>query len=438
MTSRPNILYIHSHDTGRYVQPYGHGIPTPHIQKLAEQGVLFRDMHNAGPTCSPSRAALLTGQSPHASGMIGLAHRGFRLNDYGEHIVNTLKASGYYGARAGVQHVAPYDAAHEVGYDELIDTGPTKAEDVGHAAARWLGGYDRQEPFFLAVGFGETHRTFRKAGQLQDERYCMPPAPLPDTPETRRDMANFQATARAYDSGVGLVMDALKEHGLEEDTLVVCTTDHGIAFPSMKCNLTNHGTGVMFIMRGPGGFEGGKVVDALCSQIDLFPTLCDLLEIDPPHHLAGTSMMPLVRGKADQVNEAVFSEVTYHAAYEPMRNCRTKKYNYIRRYDDRRTQVLPNCDESPSKTVWLDSHWPEREPAEEQLYDLTLDPIEVHNVADDPAYAEVLNEMRGRLDAWMEETNDPILKGLPVPAPKGAKVNDPDGQSPKEEPYIVE
>ncbi len=78
----PNILYLHSHDTGRYVQPYGHAIPTPNIQRLAEQGVLFRKAFCAAPTCSASRACLLTGQYAHSNGMLGLAHRGFSLRDY--------------------------------------------------------------------------------------------------------------------------------------------------------------------------------------------------------------------------------------------------------------------------------------------------------------------------------------------------------------------
>src|SRR5215471_17617747 len=75
--NRPNILYIHSHDTGRYIQPYGHAVATPHLQRLAEEGVLFRRNFCANPTCSPSRAALLTGCYPHENGMTGLAHRGW-------------------------------------------------------------------------------------------------------------------------------------------------------------------------------------------------------------------------------------------------------------------------------------------------------------------------------------------------------------------------
>ena len=71
---RYNIVYVHSHDSGRYLRPYGHNVPTPNLARLARQGTLFRNMHTAAPTCSPSRAALLTGQSPHQSGMLGLAH----------------------------------------------------------------------------------------------------------------------------------------------------------------------------------------------------------------------------------------------------------------------------------------------------------------------------------------------------------------------------
>src|SRR4029450_3156635 len=87
----PNIVYLHSHDTGRYVQPYGHAIPTPNIQLLADQGVLFRNAFSAAATCSGSRAALATGRYPHSNGMIGLAHRGFELFDYGHHLVHTLR-----------------------------------------------------------------------------------------------------------------------------------------------------------------------------------------------------------------------------------------------------------------------------------------------------------------------------------------------------------
>src|SRR5579884_4288160 len=102
---RPNILYMHSHDTGRYVQPYGYAIPTPNIQRLAEEGVLFRRAFCTAPTCSPSRASLLTGQYAHCCGMLGLVNRGFELAHPERHLAHTLRAAGYRTILMGVQHV---------------------------------------------------------------------------------------------------------------------------------------------------------------------------------------------------------------------------------------------------------------------------------------------------------------------------------------------
>ena len=425
--SRPNILYIHSHDTGRYVQPYGHSVPTPNIQRLAETGVLFRRNFCVAPTCSPSRAGLLTGLCAHSSGMIGLAHRGFSLFDYKQHLVHRLRAAGYRSTLIGVQHIA--GDASVIGYDRVVEVESRRVKDVSPAAVGFLCG-GPQQPFFMSVGFSETHREFQDPGRREDPRYSLPPQPLPDTPQTRRDMAAFKASARILDEGMGSVFDALEANGLAENTLVICTTDHGIAFPGMKCNLADHGIGVMLIMRGPGGFSGGKAADALVSHIDIYPTLCELLGIEAPEWLQGTSLMPLIRGDAEEVNEEIFAEVTYHAAYEPQRCVRTRRWKYIRRFDPL-SPVLPNCDDSLSKDLWLQHGWRDRGLASEQLYDLIFDPNEAHNLAGDPAWASELGEMRARLERWMERTNDPLLQG-PVPAPRGARVNDPGGLSPRE------
>lgn len=429
----PNIIYIHSHDTGRYVQPYGHAIATPHIQKLAEQGTLFRQAFCAAPTCSPSRAALLTGQSAHSSGMLGLAHRGFSLHDERQHLAHTLQQAGYQTAQSGVQHLGP-DAA-KLGYQRLLAPVGKSASQVAAAAA----GYLRQgppQPFFLDVGFFETHRDFPEPGAGEDPRHARPPQPLPDTKRTREDIAAYQASARQLDQGIGSVLEALQQSGRAEDTLVVCTTDHGIAFPGMKCNLSDHGLGVMLIIRGPGGFSGGRVCDALVSHIDLFPTLCNLGGLQKPPWLQGRSILPLVRGEAEKINEEVYGEVSYHAAYEPQRAVRTKRWKYIRRFGDRTLPVLSNCDDGPSKEEWLAAGWGGRPVPQEQLYDLVFDPLEGGNRALDPAAEPVLEEMRSRLQRWMRATGDPLLQG-PVPAPTGAQINDPDDLSPRAKVRVV-
>jgi arylsulfatase A-like enzyme len=424
----PNIVYIHSHDSGRYLQPYGHPVPTPHLQRLASEGVLFRRAFSAAPTCSPSRAALLTGQCPHRNGMLGLAHRGFALADYRRHILYTLRDAGYRSVLAGLQHIA--DRPERIGYDEVLRPRSNHAADVAPGAVRFLeSGPSR--PFFLDIGFQETHREFPTPTAEDDPRYVQPPAPLPDTAATRADFAAYRASARLLDRGVGQVLEALERSGLAANTLVISTTDHGIAFPRMKCNLTDAGWGVSLILRGPGPFGVGKVSDALVSQIDLFPTLCDWLGLTRPAWLEGKSLLPVLRGETAEANQEIFAEVNYHASYEPQRAVRTARWKYIRRYDDRAVPVLPNCDDSPSKTLWLDHDWRHQPVAREQLNDLVFDPGEQNNLAGDRRAEAARAEMRGRLDGWMRRTDDPLLKG-PVAAPPGAKVNPMDGTSPQE------
>ena len=289
------------------------------------------------------------------------------------------------------------------------------------------------KPFFLDVGFQETHREYAPPTAADDPRYTQPPALLPDTPETRLDMASYHATARILDGGVKQVLDALERNGLAANTLVISTTDHGIAFPKMKCNLLDTGWAVSLIMRGPGLFQGGKVCDAMISHLDLYPTICELIGAPKPARLTGRSFLPVLRGEQKEINEEIFAEVSYHAAYEPKRAVRTHRYKYIRRFGDYTKPVLPNCDDGPSKTVWLEYGWGRQEVPREDLYDLVFDPEENHNLASDPGSAVVLKEMRGRLDAWMQRTNDPLLKG-PVPLPPGAKVNPQNGISPREVP----
>jgi N-sulfoglucosamine sulfohydrolase len=127
----PNILYVHSHDTGRWVRPYGYATRTPNIQRLAEEGVIFRKAFCAAPTCSGSRACLLTGQYAHSNGMVGLAHRGFSLKNYRHHIVHTLHELGYWSALIGEQHISKKPDV--IGYDEVykIPTNHTLLPEEG-------------------------------------------------------------------------------------------------------------------------------------------------------------------------------------------------------------------------------------------------------------------------------------------------------------------
>jgi arylsulfatase A-like enzyme len=427
----PNIVYLHSHDTGRYVQPYGQQIVTPNIQRLADQGLLFRQAFCAAPSCSGSRACLLTGQWAHVNGMTGLAHRGWQLEDYGRHIVHPLREAGYWSALIGEQHLSVDPGV--LGYDHVVDIGTTRVHSIAPAAKQLLRSRP-PEPFFLSVGFFETHREFFEPSSVRAALYGAPPAHLPDTPETRADMASFKASARSLDQGVGAVLHALDEQGLADDTLVVLTTDHGLPFPGAKGTLSDRGLGVMLVVRGPGGFHGGHVTDALVSQVDLYPTLCALAGAPLPDGLHGRSLLPLVRREAEQVRDELFAELTYHAAYDPMRAIRTRRHKLIRHFGDRLEPVLPNVDDSPSKDLLVAAGWGRTPRPRVELYDLLMDPGEMRNLAGLPAHADVEAELATRLDAWMHETDDPLLDG-PVTPPPGATVNDPGGVS-ATEPFL--
>jgi N-sulfoglucosamine sulfohydrolase len=442
---RPNVLYLHSHDTGRYVQPYGHPVPTPAYQRLAQEGVLFRQNFCLGPTCSPSRAALLTGQTPHSCGQLGLAHRGFELQHPERHLAWTLRQHGYSTTLIGVQHVTRDPA--RTGYEQ-IQTEERKVAGVTPRVLTFLEQYARgssgegsqgggsRKPFFLDAGFQETHRPFPPAdpslSPAEDARYCLPPVPLPDTPETRRDMADFKASARVLDGAIGQILDALDRLNLAQRTLVILTTDHGIAFPQMKCNLTDHGTGVLLILRGPEStpsLRGGTAVDAQVTHLDVFPTVCDVAGIPHPDWLQGRSLLPLLRDEVHRLHDAVFGEVNYHVPYEPQRSVRTERWKYIRRYDHFGKPLLANCDDGPSKDVWLRAGWSDQDTAPEQLYDLLFDPQERQNLIPEGRHSAPLEELRGCLEAWMRETDDPLLQG-PIALPDGAVVSPPEQISP--------
>ena len=241
-------------------------------------------------------------------------------------------------------------------------------------------------------------------------------------------MAAFRASARSLDQGVGEVLGSLEAYGLSESTLIVFTTDHGIPFPGAKATLYDRGLGVMLIMRGPGGFSGGHVRDGLVSHIDVYPTLCDVVGAERPDFLQGTSLMPLVRGEVDEVNDAIFAGIDLARRLRASARGADQTLEVhppLRRPD---APVLPNTDDGPSKDYLLRHGWGERVVPAEQLYDLVFDPGESLNLVDEAWAADALAEMRGRLERGWSRPRIRLLRGVVEP-PSGVEINDPDGLS---------
>ena len=446
---RPNVLIVITHDTGRHLGCYGRDVETPNLDRLAAEGVMFTQAFCTAPQCSPSRASLLTGMMPHRHGLIGLTHRGFRLNPGVPLLPALLAETGYTTHLFGFQHEAP--DAKELGYQHVHRAeGGHSCLHVTPLVLDFLA--NAPQPFFAIVGFSETHRKFPES-DTPVEDVKVPPF-LPDASEVRKDVAELYESVRRVDNSVGEILDALQQHGLAENTLFIYTTDHGIAFPGAKATLFDPGIEIALLARGPCGagilpascpqdagatvaqassllcpqdagatFRGGKVLNALVSNADLAPTILEFCGLPIPTETNGTSLLPLVRGEVERVREHVFVEQTYHAAYDPMRGVRTERFKYIRNFAERPWWLPPNVDNGYTKD-WYRQHQPEvfQTPRRsELLYDLAHDPLERQNVVDSADYAVTLAELRDILERWMQETNDPLLHGDVLP-PTGAKV----------------
>ena len=424
---RPNLLLIHCHDLGRHLGTYGvAAVQTPRLDRLACEGVLFENSFCTHPTCSPSRAALFTGRYPHATGVLGLtaAHIKWSLAPQEKHLAAILAQSGYRCVLAGLFHEHLPTDFPRLGYHRRL-CGSAPAREVAAAACSWIGSEaGAAEPFFLTVGLFEPHRPFDHGGVGPDStRGVTVPQFIPQESEAQRqaaagEFAALQGAVGEADRRIGEVLDALDAAGLGDETVVVFTTDHGIAMPRAKGSLYDPGIGIALIVRGPAlGGEGGLRSSALVSNVDVLPTLVEGLGIAVPAadsaRWQGRSFLAPLRG-GDGSRAAVFAEKNFHNTYDPMRCIRTDRHKLIANFEMGPTVVPGDVQVGAVFRASVERFTPHRPPFE--LYDLHADPWEQVNLAGTPGAAPLEADLKARLRGWMEETADPLLAG-PIRSP---------------------
>ncbi|MEM9914000.1 MAG: sulfatase [Planctomycetota bacterium] len=420
---RPNILLLHWHDLGRNLGCYGvPGVVSPRLDALAGEGMRFDRAFCASPLCTPARGSIFTGRYPHSNGLIGLVPQGWAYHEGERTLPMLLREHGYHTALIGQQHES--HRPETLGFDELrLVEGWQTYDRVEPLAVDFLRGTGRGDrPFFASVGLFEVHRLGRDHYPANryppiDEAAVEVPAFLEDCAETRGDLVSFYGAIRAADAAVGRVLDALDGAGLRDNTWVIFTTDHGMAFPGAKSTLYDPGIGVSLLMRWPGRLPAGLTSDAMLSHVDLVPTVLDALALDIPDNVQGLSVWPaLASPDVDAPRTHVFAERTYHGTdYDPMRAVRTTEYKYIRNYTPGLPPPMPDDVRSSDSAVRLPRRLRTPRPAEE-LYDLESDPEEHRNLAAQGEFEPVRAELAGRLEDWMRTTRDPLLRG-PIPSP---------------------
>jgi len=421
------------HDLGDHLGCYGHRtVKSPSVDRMAERGVRFESYFTAAPECTPSRAGMLTGLFTHQTGLMGLCHRGWEFRPEARHLAQHLSEDGYTTYLFGFQHETEGPPAR-LGYQLALSQEDKGAGAVCRTAAEFLEGDAAQAgPWFAHVGFSDVHRPWREESTFDPDAIEVPPY-LPDNPEVRRDLSHFHQNILETDAAVGRVLDSLDSSGLAEKTVAIFTTDHGCPFPRAKSTFYDPGIRIPLVVHGRGRFEGGQAHEALLSNLDFTPTILEMCGCPVPAGLAGESFLPLLLGEAFEGREAVCGALYYDAFYDPMHCVRTRTHKYIRSFavtpEDaqgadpaalagHRTGIWIRADDSDVQRspAWQSMVRVYDKPPPEELYDLAVDPLEQHDLADDPAASEVLEGMRARMQQMMLETDSPLLSGHVSPA----------------------
>lgn len=466
---RPNILVAISDDQSYpHASAYGYqAISTPAFDRVAKMGVLFNNAFTPAPGCSPMRAGFLTGRN-----IWQIEHAGTHASSFPkryEVYQDRLEAAGYFIGCTGKAwgpgnwKVSGWDhnpAGPSWGKRKVKSPAGIGSTDYAANFADFLKDRPKDKPFSFWYGANEPHRGFKKGIGIEnglDPSKVVVPKFLPDTPEIRSDILDYCFEIQWFDQHLGRMLDLLEDAGELDNTLVVVTSDNGMAFPRAKANCYEFGIHMPLAVAWPTGAErAGRVVDDPVNLIDITATIYDVSGTEPPsvHPIAGRSIRNILesaeQGIVDQSRDAVFSgrerhsSVRFNSLGYPQRCIRTREYLYIynfrperwpagapQKYGNggyaKRDEVINkvlgpmhggyhDIDACPALTHLIElrddsklGHFlslaVDHRPAEE-LFEIRQDPDCLNNLAADPAFEKVRVELNTRLMAYLKETAD--------------------------------
>lgn len=430
-TIAPDILLITCDDLGAYLGCYGDPyVKTPNMDRIAEEGVLFENAWVTQASCSPSRSSIMTGLYPHQNGQVGLAHRGFSMSGDFPSIPSLLNEAGYVTGVIGKVHVKPMSS---LPFHYLAELGK-QSRNMNAFAERVPEFLEKvgAKPFFLNASFIDPHRPFTSqinglpANPVTPDGIKLLPfmRGLEVVPGLLEETAGYYNGIMRTDAGVGLVMEKLKAAGRTDNLLIIVIGDHGAPFGRGKVTCYNPGLRIPFIVKWPGVSKVGAKSTALVSTIDILPTCLDAAwtTYTGEHKLPGVSLRASVTDPSHDPREFLFGEFTAHLAtdYYPRRTVRNKGFQLIHNLMAGVKNPVSGIEGEAERRAVADTDMGTSQaraaveryvnPPKFELFDLENDPENFVNLADDPQYKDVQEQLVTELRCWREGTNDPLLR----------------------------
>lgn len=426
---RPNILWITNEDMSpQHLGCYGGKVAkTPNIDQLAKEGVKYTNAFSTAGVCAPSRNTIITGM--YHSSIGGHNMRNYNPGSYNTANFRTGAPLSSYSVLTPEGLKAFPEFLRSVGYyctnnfkQDYQFEAPETVWDENSSKADWRGRPDKNQPFFSVINLEDTHESqlFQRDNMpltVKPESVELLPF-YQDTPTMRTDVARHLSNIEDMDKKVGAIIQKLKDDGLYDNTIIFYYSDHGDCLPYVKREIYDRGLRIPLVIRYPKAKNGGTINSDLVSFVDFAPTVLSLANIPLPTYLQGQAF--LGKQKAKQARKYIFAaRDRMDSEVDRVRAVSDGRFKYLKNYmPDKpyymnlryRMQIKSMAEmvklRDEGKLTGLQMHWFRKSKPTEELFDVKNDPYEVNNLAENPAYASKLNELRAQHEAWTKKYGD--------------------------------